>query len=592
MYLKDKVTVGKFVLSSVRSEWIIVLSLTAVSSLVALLELSFLWISKAVVDVLTAENDLEPSDIFQKSSFQIIFLILALSPAIVWAHSSLLNRSLHSKFPYKVIKSVHLYLLRADVRFFNEFSASEVAWRNLGSSSALKDLVIQIFDTFIKVVAFLIGSTLILAKVNGLFASIIVIYGACYVTILSSSLRKISRLSSADSVQQGALVSRLSEFYENIATVLTYSSRQFQRDAIHRDLASCTNASMHLWNRFTYLRVSLWLLDIALIVAALIICVHEYISGNISVGDTILCIGAAFRLNGISQWIMWEGASFCIRLGTIDSGITMLERASPNIVQSACSNLSARVTEDCPLIEFHNVSFSFPGQPDILQNLNFSASNGARIAVVGPSGVGKSTLMLILIGMLRPAKGDIYCLGQPIEDMQEEVLYSLFSYVPQKANIFSSSIAENIAYGVERPEMGRVKTAATLAMADEFISKFTFGYETVVQNSGKQLSGGQMQRIALARALYKSSRIMVLDEPTSAVDTVNEARIFANILKAGSADVVFCATHKPSVAKDFESVIFIKGPGSVLAGTQAEIYRNDADYRTWFHSEKLPVSSC
>lgn len=198
-------------------------------------------------------------------------------------------------------------------------------------------------------------------------------------------------------------------------------------------------------------------------------------------------------------------------------------------------------------IAFQQVGFSYPGRPPVLTGLNLDIAPGEIVALTGDNGVGKSTLVRLLLRFYEPGAGIITLDGTNAADFQIQDLRRQFGYVPQRALLFNGTIAENIAFGqpAERRDQAVAK-AAQLAQAEEFIAALPDGFETQIGDHGVRLSGGQRQRIALARALYRDPPIYILDEATSMYDLDSEAAFVESCVDSLKGRTVIIITHRPA----------------------------------------------
>ena len=211
------------------------------------------------------------------------------------------------------------------------------------------------------------------------------------------------------------------------------------------------------------------------------------------------------------------------------------------------------------------VSFKYKGnKKEVLSDINLSINKGESIGIIGTTGGGKSTLMDLLMGLVKPTKGKFKINGKDLyADSKELLLYSWresISHVPQNIFLSDASIAENIAFGipVKEIDMERVKKSADVAQISEFISKSKHGYKTFVGERGIKLSGGQRQRIGIARALYKKSKILFLDEATSALDIYTERKLMQSLKRLDNKITIIMIAHRLSTVKDCNRVIRIE----------------------------------
>jgi ATP-binding cassette subfamily B protein len=240
-------------------------------------------------------------------------------------------------------------------------------------------------------------------------------------------------------------------------------------------------------------------------------------------------------------------------------------------------------TGDGPVFSFEHVSFGYEADEQVIHDVTFTAGRGERVALVGESGGGKSTLVNLLLGLYRPTGGTLRICGHDIRDLSAAQLRGMVGVVFQEAALFSGTIRENIAYARPDATDEEVAAVARRANADAFIREFPDGYDTVIGERGLRLSGGQKQRIAVARAMLKDAPILVLDEATSALDTRSEQAVQAGLeeLMVGRTTLVIAhrlstiATVDTIVTLDHGHVDEIGSPGdlAVSGGIYAELLR-------------------
>ena len=232
-------------------------------------------------------------------------------------------------------------------------------------------------------------------------------------------------------------------------------------------------------------------------------------------------------------------------------------------------------------IKFHNLSFAYPSRPDVqvLNNLNFEVKQGHNIALVGPSGAGKTTLASILFGFYKIEFGQISIDGKNIEEYDLHFLRKQIAIVPQDIILFGGSIKENIAYGKLDASEQEIEEAAKKANALNFINDFPEKMETLVGERGIQLSGGQRQRIAIARALLKNPSILILDEATSALDSESEKLVqeAMDVLMKGRTSIVIA--HRLSTIKNADCILVLENGQIIEQGTHQELQKNEGLYK-------------
>jgi ATP-binding cassette, subfamily B, bacterial MsbA len=200
-------------------------------------------------------------------------------------------------------------------------------------------------------------------------------------------------------------------------------------------------------------------------------------------------------------------------------------------------------------IEFRDIRFSYDGLQTVLDNVNLTIHRGDHLAIVGPNGGGKSTLINLLCRFYDPQQGEVLFDGVSLRDVEIKDLRSRIALVTQQTELFNESIMHNIRYGRWNATEAEIIAAAKMARADAFITSFPNGYHTIVGPNGQRISGGQRQRIALARAFLRNAEILILDEATSQIDVESERLIHEALSEFGCDRTLIMITHRESTLR-------------------------------------------
>jgi ATP-binding cassette, subfamily B, bacterial len=239
-------------------------------------------------------------------------------------------------------------------------------------------------------------------------------------------------------------------------------------------------------------------------------------------------------------------------------------------------------------IEFCDVSFTYPtNHKPSLKNISVLAEPGRMIALVGPSGSGKSTFINLVIGFLRPSTGAIMLDGQDMATIDLRTSRKFLSVVAQDTILFDGTVYENVTYGMPNPTAELAESALRAANAWEFVEKLPDGIDTIVGERGARISGGQKQRLAIARAIIRDPRILVLDEATSALDSESERLIQSALHELMKSRTTFVVAHRLSTVKEAHQILVLEDGVIVESGTHQELVRSNGTYRRLYDAQSF-----
>ena len=312
-------------------------------------------------------------------------------------------------------------------------------------------------------------------------------------------------------------------------------------------------------------------------VLCLILSAYFAMTGRygISVGDVVLLTSYFGMLIGSVILLASLAPAIAKGLSSVRSLSEVLESPDLEINQG-----KVEVKDVVGQIEFDHVEFTYPtNHKPSLTDISFSATPGRMIALVGPSGSGKSSLVNLVIGFLRPTAGKITLDGKDMQALDLRTMRKHLSVVPQESVLFDGTIFENIAYGLSDVHLDDVEQALKAANAWDFVSAFELGVDTIVGERGARLSGGQRQRLAIARALIRNPRILILDEATSALDSESEKLIQSALKHLMSNRTTFVVAHRLSTIKEAHLILVLDEGRIVQSGRHDELRNVEGLYQ-------------
>ncbi len=292
---------------------------------------------------------------------------------------------------------------------------------------------------------------------------------------------------------------------------------------------------------------------------------------KIELGVLITFVGYVMQLNGPMNFFAWVFRMWSDSINSAERLFEIID-AIPEIQEK---NNPVRLTEPRGEIELDNVTFGYQLGRPVLKNINLKVKEGEMLGIVGRSGAGKSTLVNLISRLYDVNEGAIRIDGTDVKDLALSDLRRNVAMVSQDTYIFMGSVAKNIAYGNENASRADIIRAAKLASAHEFISRLPDGYDTIIGASGKDLSGGEKQRLSIARAILADPKILILDEATASVDTETEKAIQNSLKLLVKGRTTLSIAHRLSTLRDADRLIVIDGGRIVEEGTEEELNKLD-----------------
>jgi ABC-type multidrug transport system fused ATPase/permease subunit len=466
--------------------------------------------------------------------------------------------------------SLYSNLVKLPMSFFSQKRVGELNSRISSDITQIQDTLTSTIAEFLRQFILIVGGVILLAnesiKLTLLMLSVVPLVAVAAV-IFGRFIRKYSK-NVQDKVAESQVV--VEETMQGISIVKAFANEWYEIARYNGKIKEVVTIAIKGGKYRGYFASFIIFCLFGAIVAVVWYGVQLSISGEMSVGQLIsfvlysTFVGASF--GGIAELY----AQIQKAIGATERVFELLgetpEKINSNRDLATIEKIKGNVT-------FNNVAFSYPSRKEIkvLKDVSFTASFGQKIAIVGPSGTGKSTIASLLLRFYNIDEGEILVDGKNIYDFDLENLRGNMSIVPQDVILFGGTIRENIAYGKPNATEEEILTASKQANAYNFIESFPEKFETIVGERGIKLSGGQRQRIAIARALLKNPSILILDEATSSLDSESEKLVqeALEILMEGRTSIIIA--HRLSTIRSADQILVLDNGKISEQGTHQEL---------------------
>lgn len=469
-------------------------------------------------------------------------------------------------------------LIRLPMSFFSQKRVGELNSRISSDISQIQDTLTTTIAEFLRQFILIIGGVALLAseslKLTLMMLAVVPLVAVAAV-VFGRFIRRYSK-KVQDNIAESQVI--VEETLQGISNVKAFANEWYEIARYSAKIKDIVRIAIKGGQYRGYFASFIIFCLFGAIVAVVWYGVTLSIQGEMSVGQLIsfvlysTFVGASF--GGIAELY----AQIQKAVGATERVFELLDEKPETI--SGAGNTSVRISGN---VEFRQVSFSYPSRPEIqvLREVTFAAGHGQKIALVGPSGVGKSTIASLLLRFYDINGGSILIDGKDIRDFDLEQLRGNMSIVPQDVILFGGSIRENIAYGKPDASDTEIMAAARQANALDFIESFPEKFDTLVGERGIKLSGGQRQRIAIARALLKNPAILILDEATSSLDSESERLVqdALETLMQGRTSIIIA--HRLSTIRSADQILVIdkgviaeRGRHDELIKIENGLYRN------------------
>ena len=509
-------------------------------------------------------------------------LLIALGTGLLTYAFTHIVGEVAQRFVFSLRRDLFVHLQRLSLRFHNRQRCGDLTSRLTSDIHSVQDIIANGTILLGSNACLLAGMVSIMLWLNWKFALAALSMAPVMFWMVLRSTHRIKAAAREARVSDGLLASVAQETLASIRIVQGLSQEDQQTERFQ--LQSRNSLKAHLQGVRYQARVAP-LVDLLAASGLAIVMWYGATSvraGELSTGDVVIFF--AYVTNLYSPMKALARLSYSFNRASV---------GAERIHEVLCT---ARDVEERPgaqtaprlagHIEFRNVSFDYEGGRTVLSDINLTIAAGEKVAIVGVTGAGKSTLVGLLPRFFDPTHGELLVDGCDIQSYTLRSLRDNISLVLQDALLFSGTIRDNIAFGRPDASDDEIVAAAVQANADEFIQRLPDGYDTWIAERGNTLSGGQKQRLAIARAILRDAPILILDEPTSGLDAISERAVTDSLERASAGRTTLMITHRLTTARFANRIVVLDQGRLVESGTHETLLVNSRRYAEFFHLQQ------
>ncbi|MCF2858643.1 ABC transporter ATP-binding protein/permease [Pseudoalteromonas sp. SMS1] len=564
--------------------------MSACAALLAILEVTLFSFMGTLVDWMQA---MTPEQLFAEKSGELMAMaaitVIGI-PILVFLHSALLHQSLLGNYPMAIRWLSHRYLLKQSMEFYQDEFAGRIATKVMQTSLAIREAVMKLLDVLVYIGVYFGATLILIGSSDPRLLAPLLLWLVFYIALQIYFVPRLKSVASEQADARSEMTGRIVDSYTNISTVKLFSYTKREEDYAKSSMNLFMSPVYKQMRLVTSLNVSIQAINYTLVFLVAGLALYLWADSAITTGAIAVAVSLSLRLNGMSQWIMWEISSLFENIGTVADGMNTLSK--PVSVKDPKTAKTLQVTSGA--IHFDKINFAYKkhdpnASTSIFQNLSLDIKHGEKIGLVGRSGAGKSTLVNLLLRFYDLEDGRITIDGQDISQVSQESLRQHIAMVTQDTALLHRSVRDNVLYGRPDANEQALQDAIVQAQALDFIAELEDSYgntglDAMVGERGVKLSGGQRQRIAIARVLLKNAPILILDEATSALDSESEIAIQESLNNLMQNKTVIAIAHRLSTIAKMDRLIVIDQGQIVEQGTHQELLNKQGVYaKLWAH---------
>ncbi len=517
------------------------------------------------------------SDALGQTAFSALIVAFSLKSIgwLSWRGAIRLINPFEVRVMARLTEDAFARLIRHSYGFFNNSFVGSLVRKLVRFVAAFETIFDQFALTLLPLFVSTVGILIVVFLRSWVIGAAILTWMLLFLYANYLAIRWKQRYEIERSAADSRLGGGLSDALTNSITLKLFSGFRHEEKLFGETVEEVRRTRLFSWNINEVIRATQGILTILIEVVVMLGALHLYREGSLTVGDFVLfqtyIVILAQHVWGFG-WVLKN-----VYQAFADSKEMVEIMDAPYEVQDVPGATTLTVSQG--EIEFRDIEFSFNEARRVFQNLSLQIQPGEKVAFVGSSGAGKSTIVKLLFRFFDLAGGAIYIDRHDISKVTQESLRDAIALVPQEPILFHRALKENIRYGKRDATDEEVIEAAKKAHCHEFITSLPEGYDTLVGERGVKLSGGERQRVAIARAILKDAPILVLDEATSSLDSESEHLIQDALRTLMEGKTVIVIAHRLSTIIKMDRIIVIEGGGIRAMGTHAELLEKDDLYK-------------
>jgi len=546
--------------------------LLIVGGLSGAVDAALYWSVGWLIDLLDASSPATLVQDYWPHLAAFLVLVVFIRAAVMIANAVVEQQVVVPNFYQMVRWQAFRRVMEQPYEFYQNDFAGRIATKILQGGEATGDFIVSSLQSVWSFLTFLVLAATILGMLDPMMGVVLAVWVASYVAVAWYLLPPLRAAGRRTADERSQVNGRIVDAFTNIMAVKLFDSGKREHGYVREGMERYLDAVKRLTRSITTVRAAVNIVNGLMMAAVTALALNQWIAGSATTGEVAAAMGLIFRLNQMSGYMMFNINGLIRNFATVQDATTVVS-VEPAIRDRADASIMPRARGD---IVFDDVTFNYGKTRGVINNLDLHIRPGDRVALVGPSGAGKTTIVNLALRLFDVESGRILLDGRDIRSVTQASLRAQFGVVSQEPMLMHRSIRDNIAYGRPDATEAEIIGAAKRASAHDFIMGVTDpkgrkGYDAHVGERGVKLSGGQRQRIAIARMMLKNAPILILDEATSALDSEIEAAIQDNLYAMMEGKTVIAIAHRLSTIAALDRLIVVDNGRIVEEGTHESL---------------------